>query len=144
MMKKFIKDNRGQVLYAVIIAVMFVGMLSMTAMGLTLKNYQSAVKKQQHVRDYYAADAIAELIRIKALPVDLTDNVPAEIDAETYGEADNQSTSIVTVTKKDDTYTIESATATIVAEIDVDNKQFKSWEVSYHAVETEQEPDQPS
>ena len=143
-MKKFIKDNRGQVLYAVIVTIMFMGVLSMIAMGLTLSNYRAALQKQQHVSDYYAADAVAELIRIGALPVDLTDNVPAEIDAETYGYADNDSTSIVTVTKKDDTYTIESATATIVAEIDVENKQFKSWEVSYHAVETEQEPNQPS
>ena len=144
MMKKFIKDNRGQVLYAVIVTIMFMGVLSMIAMGLTLSNYRAALQKQQHVSDYYAADAVAELIRIGALPVALTDNVPAEIDAETYGYPGNDSTSIVTVTKKDDTYTIESATATIVAEIDVENKQFKSWEVSYHAVETEQEPNQPS
>lgn len=144
MMKKFIKDNRGQVLYAVIVTIMFMGVLSMIAMGLTLSNYRAALQKQQHVSDYYAADAVAELIRIGALPVALTDNVPAEIDAETYGYAGINSTSIVTVTKKDDTYTIESATATIVAEIDVVNKQFKSWEVSYHAVETEQEPNQPS
>ena len=38
MTKRFFKDNRGQVLYAVIVAVMFIGLLSMTAMGLTLKN----------------------------------------------------------------------------------------------------------
>ena len=131
MIKRFIKDNRGQVLYAVLVAVMFIGMLSMITMGLTLKNYQAAVNKQQHVSDYYAADAVAELIRINALPVELTDNVPAEIDA-------------VTVTKKDDTYTIESATATIVAEIDVSNKQFKSWEVSYHADKTQADQQQPA
>ena len=133
MIKRFIKDNRGQVLYAVLVAVMFIGMLSMITMGLTLKNYQAAVNKQQHVSDYYAADAVAELIRISALPaeVELTDNVPVEIDA-------------VTVTKKGDTYTIESATATIVAEIDVSNEQFKSWEVSYHADKTQADQQQPA
>ena len=60
MLKKFIKDNRGQVLYAVLVTVMFVGMISMLTMGLTLRNYNVALQKQQRVADYYAADAVAE------------------------------------------------------------------------------------
>ena len=118
MMKKFIKDNRGQVLYAVIIAVMFVGMLSMTAMGLTLKNYQSAVKKQQHVRDYYAADAAAELLR-------LSEDIPADI------EAIQNDWNVDITCEEDVTYIIKSATATIQTTI-IEHK-FISWEVSYHA-----------
>ena len=61
MLKKFIKDNRGQVLYAVLVTVMFVGMISMLTMGLTLRNYNVALQKQQRVADYYAADAAAEM-----------------------------------------------------------------------------------
>ena len=67
MLKKFIKDNRGQVLYAVLVTVMFVGMISMLTMGLTLRNYNVALQKQQRVADYYAADAVAEQIRIGAI-----------------------------------------------------------------------------
>ncbi|MBR2445687.1 MAG: hypothetical protein IKB28_03360 [Clostridia bacterium] len=64
MTKKFIKNNRGQVLYAVVVTVMFVGVLSMITMGMTLKNYQNAVKKQENLRNYYAADAVVEMIRV--------------------------------------------------------------------------------
>ncbi|MBE6675535.1 MAG: hypothetical protein E7594_01705 [Ruminococcaceae bacterium] len=67
MTKKFIKDNRGQVLYAVVVTVMFVGVLSMITMGMTLKNYQNAVKKQENIRNYYAADAVVEKIRVGAI-----------------------------------------------------------------------------
>ena len=67
MKKKFIKDNRGQVLYAVVVTVMFVGVLSMITMGMTLKNYQNAVKKQENIRNYYAADAVVEKIRVGAI-----------------------------------------------------------------------------
>ena len=64
MLKKFIKDNRGQVLYAALVTVMFVGMISMLTMGLTLRNYNVALQKQQRVADYYAADAAAEMLRL--------------------------------------------------------------------------------
>lgn len=121
-MKRFIKDNRGQVLYAVIVAIMFIGLLSMTAMGLTLKNYQASLQKQQRVSDYYAADAVAELIRIGKISVDSEEN--REISE--YG---------VTVTNKDGIYIIEAGTATIKTTID--QQKFVSWEVSYHAVQTE-------
>lgn len=70
MTKKFIKDNRGQVLYAVVVTVMFVGVLSMITMGMTLKNYQNAVKKQENIRNYYAADAVVEMIRVGAIEID--------------------------------------------------------------------------
>ena len=122
MIKRFIKDNRGQVLYAVIVAIMFIGLLSMTAMGLTLKNYQASLQKQQRVSDYYAADAVAELIRIGKISVDSEEN--REISE--YG---------VTVTNKDGIYIIEAGTATIKTTID--QQKFVSWEVSYHAVQTE-------
>ncbi len=126
--KKFMKDNRGQVLYAVIVTVMFMGVLSMIAMGLTLSNYHDALDKQQHVSDYYAADAVAELIRIGKLPVSDT---PTKIDAETFETAEESSTRVVTVEKNGNAYTITADTATIVMTIE-DNK-FTSWEVSYHA-----------
>lgn len=128
MMKKFIKDNRGQVLYAVIVTIMFMGVLSMIAMGLTLSNYRAALQKQQHVSDYYAADAAAEMLR-------LSDNISEDID-------DIKSEWNVDITCEENVYIITSATATIQTKI-VEHK-FESWEVSYHAVETEQEPNQPS
>ena len=140
-MKRFIKDNRGQVLYAVIVAVMFVGMLSMTAMGLTLKNYQSAVKKQQHVSDYYVADAVAELIRVGDITA--VENGDVQVDATNSAFADVEN---IDVKKNDNTYIITVDTVTIKMTIKVVDEKtvFTSWEVSYHAVETEQEPDQPS
>ena len=135
MIKKFIKDNRGQVLYAVIVTVMFVGLISMTTMGLTLRNYNAAVQKQQHVSDYYAADAVAELIRVgKIIVVDST-----VINAATYDSVANPDeaplNSIFVTSGVDDIYIITCGTVTIKATIDVDNQQFKSWEVSYHAAQ---------
>jgi hypothetical protein len=124
--KKFIKDNRGQVLYAVIVTVMFVGLISMTTMGLTLRNYNAAVQKQQHVSDYYAADAVAELIRIGSV----SENQDQEFDVEFENIT-------VHVVYANETYTITCGTVTIKATIDVANQQFKSWEVSYHAAQTE-------
>ena len=144
-MKRFIKDNRGQVLYAVIVAVMFVGRLSMTAMGLTLKNYQSAVKKQQHVSDYYVADAVAELFRVGDITADENGNVQVDkenpVFADVFADVEN-----IVVEKNDNTYIITVDTVTIKMTIKVVDEKtvFTSWEVSYHAVETEQEPDQPS
>ena len=118
-MKKLIKDNRGQVLYAVLVTVMFVATLSMIAMGLTLKNYHAAVQKQQHVTDYYTADAAAELIRIG------TDVGAVESE---WG---------VEITQDGNQYTIVRGTVTIVTRID--GQEFKSWEVSYHADKTQTE-----
>lgn len=123
-MKRLIKDNRGQMLYAVIVTVMFVSMLAMIAMGLTLKNYHAAVQKQQHVTDYYAADAVAELIRI------------GEYDAS------DQAWKHVEVTKpvgEVQYYEITCKTVTIRTKIDEDNDIFESWEVSYHAAEQNEE-----
>lgn len=115
-MKRLIKDNRGQMLYAVIVTMMFISMLAMIAMGLTLKNYHAAVQKQQHVTDYYAADAVAELIRINK-----------------YDPAD-ESWQDVTVTVLDDAYyEITCRTVTIRTIINQDKQIFESWEVSYHA-----------
>ena len=123
-MKRLIKDNRGQVLYAVIITMVFISLLAMIAMGLTLKNYHAAVQKQQHVTDYYAADAAAELIRIgKGVDYAKTEfGVEIEMTGTT-------------------TYTIVKDTVTIVTEIQ--DGEFKSWEVSYHAVQ-EQETTAPA
>jgi hypothetical protein len=135
--KKFIKDNRGQVLYAVIVTVMFVGLISMTTMGLTLRNYNAAVQKQQHVSDYYAADAVAELIRVGKI------NAAGStvINAATYDSVANPDgaplNSIFVTREADGIYIITCGTVTIKATIDVANQQFKSWEVSYHAAQTE-------
>ena len=139
MMKKFIKDNRGQVLYAVIVTVMFMGTISMITMGLTLSNYRAALQKQQHVTDYYAADAVAELIRMDELSVAFDEAGIAKINAETYDIADESTTSVITVLKEDNTYTITTDTATIkmtIVEVEDNGTKynvFKSWEVSYHA-----------
>ncbi len=135
MTKRFFKDNRGQVLYAVIVAVMFIGLLSMTAMGLTLKNYQASLQKQERVADYYAADAVAELIRIEKIKFE-------EGETELYLNADytkvnREDPYSVFVTKEGNVYTIRTDTATIKAEIDTVNQEFHSWEVSYHAVQTQ-------
>lgn len=125
MIKRFVKDNRGQVLYAVLVTVMFIGMLSMITMGLTLKNYNASLNKQQHVSDYYAADAVAELIRIGEYEANKNDwNEVVKIDG--------------------DVYEITCGTVTITTTIDITNKEYKSWEVSYHAVETEAADEQSS
>ncbi len=122
-MKRLIKDNRGQVLYAVIITVMFVSLLAMIAMGLTLKNYHAAVQKQQHVADYYAADAVAELIRIGKY--DSSDETWQNVKVtEPSGEATY--------------YEITCNTVTIRTIIDKDNDKFISWEVNYHAVQEQE------
>lgn len=121
-MKRLIKDNRGQVLYAVVVTVMLMSVLAMIAMGLTLQNYHAAVQKQQHVTDYYAADAVAELIRVGKT----IDEIKADWDVE------------ITLPEGEITYhKITCGTVTICTEIDTTNKIFKSWEVSYHAA-TEQ------
>ncbi len=132
--KSFIKDNRGQVLYAAIVAVMFIGMLSMLTLGLTLRNYQAAAQKQQRVTDYYAADAVAELIRIGSYE---TDEQKGIVQFEWEAQ-------VIELKKSEEIteYTITRGTVTIVAEIDTQAKQFRSWEVSYHAVETETQAEQ--
>ena len=133
MIKRFIKDNRGQVLYAVIVAIMFIGLLSMTAMGLTLKNYQASLQKQQRVADYYAADAVAELIRIGKIEVS-GDTIL--IDAKTFTPSNDGAIVVTKVATQDgDAYKIQTDTATLT--VSIEGGQFESWEVSYHAVQTE-------
>ena len=143
MTKKFIKDNRGQVLYAVIVTVMFMGLISMTTMGLTLRNYNAAVQKQQHVTDYYAADAVAELIRVDVIKIPIAAATDTVINAATFEDITNEAEappgSIFVKKNTDDVYTITCGTVTIEAKIDVGSHQFNSWEVSYHAAKTEQE-----
>ncbi|MBQ2807302.1 MAG: hypothetical protein IJF08_09645 [Clostridia bacterium] len=119
MTKRFIKDNRGQVLYAVIVTVMFLGVLSMIAMGLTLQHYHASVQKQERVSDYYAADAAAELLRIdpsKIVSIEQEWNVDIGDPVTVQGATQ---------------YTINNDTVTLVVEIQ--NGEFTSWEVSYHA-----------
>ena len=141
MMKKFIKDNRGQVLYAVIVTVMFMGTISMITMGLTLSNYRAALQKQQHVTDYYAADAVAELIRIGGISFEEGES-EIKVDADTFVKT-NQEENTISVKRDSDTqaYTIITDTATIV--ITIENNEFTSWEVSYHAVQTENDEANP-
>ena len=129
MMKKFIKDNRGQVLYAVIVTVMFMGVVSMITMGLTLSNYRAALQKQQHVTDYYAADAAAEMLRINGNTIDAIESSwDVDISEPTL---DNEITY----------YIITNDTVTL--EVGIKDKQFKHWEVSYHAVQTENDEANP-
>ena len=124
MIKRFIKDNRGQVLYAVLVTIMFVGMLSMITMGLTLKNYNASLNKQQHVSDYYAADAVAEMLRIgvpeKTAKSEWKDAIIGNVELEESGIVE---------------YTITYGTVTIITSIDTVNQKYTSWEVSYHAAE---------
>jgi hypothetical protein len=128
MIKRFIKDNRGQVLYAVIVTVMFMGVVSMITMGLTLSNYRAALQKQQHVTDYYAADAAAELIRLGSSLEEVKTQWNVSVsDPETVDEVS--------------TYTITYGTVTIVTAIQGD--EFIRWEVSYHAVQTENDEANP-
>ena len=122
MIKKFIKDNRGQVLYAVIVTVMFVGLISMTTMGLTLRNYNAAVQKQQHVSDYYAADAAAEMLRISNPSNIEIDDIENSWGVEIASNGEDQGIVYYIIT--DDTVTLT---------IGIKEKQFTSWEVSYHA-----------
>lgn len=129
MMKKFIKDNRGQVLYAVIVTVMFMGTISMITMGLTLSNYHAALQKQQHVTDYYAADAAAEMLRING---DTIAAIESSWDVDiSEPTSDNEITY----------YIITNDTVTL--EVGIKDKQFKHWEVSYHAVQTENDEANP-
>lgn len=122
MIKRFWKDNRGQVLYAVIVAVMFLGVLSMIAMGLTLQHYHAAVKKQENVTHYYAADAAAELLRIGQSKQVVQDTWDVQIE------------------ESDGVYVITSGTVTITTQIE--NRKYVSWEVSYHAGNTEADTNQ--
>ena len=134
MTKRFFKDNRGQVLYAVIVAVMFIGLLSMTAMGLTLKNYQASLQKQERVADYYAADAVAELIRIGKIEV--SGDTVVLIDAKTFTPSTDGTIVVTKVATQDgDAYKIQTDTATLT--VSIEGGQFESWEVSYHAVQTQ-------
>ena len=129
MIKRFIKDNRGQVLYAVIVTVMFMGVVSMITMGLTLSNYRAALQKQQHVTDYYAADAAAEMLRING---DTIDAIESSWDVDiSEPTSDNEITY----------YIITNDTVTL--EVGIKDKQFKHWEVSYHAVQTENDEANP-
>lgn len=129
MIKRFIKDNRGQVLYAVIVTVMFMGVVSMITMGLTLSNYRAALQKQQHVTDYYAADAAAEMLRING---DTIDAIESSWDVDiSEPTSDNEITY----------YIITNDTVTL--EVGIKDTQFKHWEVSYHAVQTENDEANP-
>ena len=161
MTKKFIKDNRGQVLYAVLVAVMFVSVLSMIALGLSLQHYYSAQQKQAHIVDYYAADAVAELIRVGAITVS---DEEVKLNAESFAVATDEDKRVILV-KKDgetqsvkndenvdiytiDTYVITVGTVTLTVGIQTptdapQETKFNRWEVRYHEVETEasEEPD---
>ena len=128
-MKRLIKDNRGQMLYAVIVTVMFVSMLAMIAMGLTLKNYHAAVQKQQHVTDYYAADAAAEMLRING---DTIDAIESSWDVDISEPTSDNGITYYIITND-----------TVTLEVGIKEKQFKHWEVSYHAVQTENDEANP-
>ena len=134
MLKKFIKDNRGQVLYAVLVTVMFVGMISMLTMGLTLRNYNVALQKQQRVADYYAADAAAEMLRLGIAVNQVLDAYEGVIITEVPGE-NNQA---YTITCGTVTITMELLEITPSGEDDTVSEpiapqyEFSRWEVSYH------------
>lgn len=121
MIKRFIKDNRGQVLYVVIVTMMFLALLSVITMGLTLQNYHAAQQKQQYAADYYAADAVAEMIRIGEYIKDdprWNATVEPEPVANELGNYSGE-------------FTIVKGTVTL--KVAVQDGKFTSWEVSYRA-----------
>ena len=141
MLKKFIKDNRGQVLYAVLVTVMFVGMISMLTMGLTLRNYNVALQKQQRVADYYAADAVAEQIRIGVIQLDeelsefqkVNDDIWVQISGNQYVII----AGTVTITMELELCAVgdnisETADGDPATEPIAPQYEFSRWEVSYH------------
>lgn len=141
MLKKFIKDNRGQVLYAVLVTVMFVGMISMLTMGLTLRNYNVALQKQQRVADYYAADAAAEMLRLGIAVNQVMDAYEGVEIIEVPGE-NNQAYTItcgtVTITMElklcaVEENIVEAGDEDSVPEPIAPQYEFSRWEVSYHA-----------
>ena len=142
MLKKFIKDNRGQVLYAVLVTVMFVGMISMLTMGLTLRNYNVALQKQQRVADYYAADAVAEQIRIGVIQLDeelsefqkVNDDIWVQISGNQY--VIKAETVTITMELKlcaVEENIVEAGDEDSVPEPIAPQYEFSRWEVSYHA-----------
>ena len=130
MMKKIRVDNRGQVLYVVLVGVIFAVMLSMLTMGLTLKNYRISVLRQQHITDYYAADAVAELLYIDE---DICDD--GETATVTVGKTD------VYVQRTENTYVLTTPTVQLTVQISTNDvtyaNQFTRWEVRYGTYETE-------
>ena len=126
MIKRFMKDNRGQVLYVVIVTMMFLALLAVITMGLTLQNYHAAQQKKQYAEDYYAADAVAELIRIG----EYSDATQQEWDADVSPAptADENG-------RLDGTYTIVRGTVTL--KVTIEGENFKGWEVSYRAKQQE-------
>ena len=129
MTKKFWKDNRGQMIYAVIVAIMFLSVLSMIAMGLSLQHYHAAVQKQENIVDYYAADAVAELVRITpGLDVETEALASLKTTAQDKWQAE---VSDPVVDNGVSTYTITRGSVKIV--VGIQNNEFTSWEVSYNA-----------
>ncbi len=100
MTKKFWKDNRGQMIYAVVVAIMFLSVLSMIAMGLSLQHYHAAVQKQENIANYYKVDAAAEMIRIELMKAENAtpeeaaeengDNAEGNVNGEENGAGDNE------------------------------------------------------
>lgn len=129
MTKKFWKDNRGQMIYAVVVAIMFLSVLSMIAMGLSLQHYHAAVQKQENIVDYYAADAVAELVRITpGLDVETEALASLKTTAQDKWQAE---VSDPVVVNDIPTYTITRGSVKIV--VGIQNNEFTSWEVSYNA-----------
>ncbi len=83
MTKKFWKDNRGQMIYAVVVAIMFLSVLSMIAMGLSLQHYHAAVQKQENIANYYIADAAVEMIRIELIKAENANSEAATTEEST-------------------------------------------------------------
>lgn len=154
MTKKFWKDNRGQMIYAVVVAIMFLSVLSMIAMGLSLQHYHAAVQKQENIANYYKVDAAAEMIRIELMKAE---NATPEEAAEENGEnAENEQSpllaedtintiqndwdvTISNLTKNDGAdgadgvYTYTVSCGNVAVTVSMENNEFTSWEVSYNA-----------
>lgn len=131
MTKKFWKDNRGQMIYAVVVAVMFLSVLSMIAMGLSLQHYHAAVQKQENIANYYKADAVAELIRKDVYNPNNPDHVKLiqsqwDCTIEINGE-------VITLRCDNVSITFTKETLSPSEGEESGKTVFTSWEVSYNA-----------
>ncbi|MBQ7378609.1 MAG: hypothetical protein IJW70_02880 [Clostridia bacterium] len=153
MTKKFWKDNRGQMIYAVVVAVMFLSVLSMIAMGLSLQHYHAAVQKQENIANYYKADAAVEIIRIELMKAESAaaeEPAPTEAAEENGENAENEQSpllaedtknkiqsdwgvTISNLTKTDGVYTYTVSCGNVAVTVSMKNNEFTSWEVSYNA-----------
>ena len=131
MTKKFWKDNRGQMIYAVVVAIMFLSVLSMIAMGLSLQHYHAAVQKQENIANYYKVDAAAELIRKGEY--DPTKQEDIDLIQSQWGCTIETNEDAITLRCNNVSITFTTQTLPPLEGEESGKTVFTSWEVSYNA-----------